>query len=186
VSSPFGARTGLRPGRVSLMLDSNVWRYLVDESDVEVFALKRSARRLGIQIVACPAVAYEALLTSDERLRNRLVRAITLGSWSRLMPEAYREAAEVYCVVSQHRPQWIRHNGDVSYWYRLQADWSGGGWWRRARRNPESEASASYLCFVVRWPKPSQLVVFLIATLRSLHARPHSSANRPRVHFRVP
>jgi hypothetical protein len=139
--TPFLAPSGLGSGRASAMLDSNVWRYLVDEG-APLTDLKRRAREVSVQIVACPAVAYEALRTHDQRLRDTLLRAITQESWSRLMPEAYREAAEVYTIVDQYRPEWIRHNGDLSYWYKLQADWSGGNWWRRARRSPSHEASA--------------------------------------------
>jgi hypothetical protein len=141
LNSPFTAPSGLRPDQPSLMLDSNVWRYLVNEGENTGQQLKRAASRYRVQIVACPAVAYEALYAQNAILRRRLIKIITLGAWSRLMPEAYREASELYAVIAQRRPEWLASTGTARGWYRLQADWSGGGWWRRARERPDREAS---------------------------------------------
>ena len=138
--TPFRAPSGLKPQKVSLMLDTNVWRYLVDEGKPAVLALKRIASQYGVQIVACPAVVYEVFRTGDQKLRNRMVWALTLGNWSRLMPEAYREAAEVYELVAGLRPEWIAYAAHDSNWYHLQADWNGGNWWRRARQDTPGEA----------------------------------------------
>jgi hypothetical protein len=86
-------------------------------------------------------VVYEVLRTGNEQLRSEMIWATALGSWSRLMPEAYREAAEVYELVATHRPEWLVSPRDVAPWYALQADWSGGHWWRRARQDQCGEAS---------------------------------------------
>ncbi len=124
--------------RPRLLLDSNVWRYIVDEDAVEV--VRKAARRHGVDIVACPAVAYEALRVDDVDLRRRLIEAITRGSWVRPMPEAFQEAEALRVELARLRPEWMNPSPDLRLWRHLKADW-GGGWWRRARRTPLREAA---------------------------------------------
>ncbi len=124
--------------RPSLLLDSNVWRYMVNENAVEV--VRKAARRCGVDIVACPAVAYEALRVDDVNLRRRLIEAITRGSWVRPMPEAFQEAEALRTELTRFRPGWINPSPDLRLWWRLKADWAGA-WWRRARRTPHREAA---------------------------------------------
>ncbi|MGN7251921.1 hypothetical protein [Arthrobacter sp. SAFR-014] len=118
------------------MLDSNVWRYLVDADGVEQV---RRAAKSRVQIVACPAVAFEALRGNDAVVRRKLAKAMTEGAWTRLMPEAYTEAAELHQAISKHRPDWLLPSPDMRQWYRLQSDWKHG-WWQRARHDVAGEA----------------------------------------------
>lgn len=118
------------------MLDSNVWRYLVDSDGVEQV---RRAAKSRVQIVACPAIAFEALRGNDTVVRRKLVKAMTEGAWTRLMPEAYTEAEELHAAITRHRPDWLRPFPDMREWYRLQSDWKHG-WWQRARHDVAGEA----------------------------------------------
>jgi predicted nucleic acid-binding protein len=56
--------------RQSVLLDTNVWSYLVDADSVETVRLV--ARRNETDIVASPAVAYEMLRISDPVMRSAL------------------------------------------------------------------------------------------------------------------
>lgn len=120
-----------------VLLDSNVWRAIVDEEGVEM--LRRSARSAGVQIVAAPAVTYEALRTGDRDLRWKLVKALTRGEWVHPMTEAFQEAEEVRKAIHHYHPEWMRVAPDLNQWYRLRADWLGA-WRLRARRNPDMES----------------------------------------------
>lgn len=118
------------------MLDSNVWRYLVNADEVEKV---RRAAKSRVQIVACPAVAFEALRGSDTVVRRKLAKAMTEGAWTRLMPEAYTEAMELHQAIAKHRPEWLQSAPDLRQWNRLQSDWKHG-WWQRARHDVAGEA----------------------------------------------
>lgn len=120
-----------------LMLDSNVWRYLVDADGLEQV---RRAAKSRVQILACPAVAFEALRGSDTAVRRKLAKAMTEGAWTRLMPEACTEAEELHHAITRHRPEWLRPSPDLREWYRLQSDWKHG-WWQRARHDIAGEAA---------------------------------------------
>jgi hypothetical protein len=125
--------------QVRILLDTNVWRRFVDEDAIA--PLRSIVRERRARVLVAPAVVYEMLRTGDAQLRRRLVRAVTLGSWERLMTEAYEEAREVVEVIRRRRPEWLRSEPDLASFYRLQADWKGNyGFWRRARRDPGSEA----------------------------------------------
>jgi rRNA-processing protein FCF1 len=72
---------------VRVLIDTNVWRYVVDADQVE--ALRKLGKARDIRVLVAPAVVYEMLRTGDAALRTRLVKAVTLGVWERLMTEAY-------------------------------------------------------------------------------------------------
>jgi hypothetical protein len=122
-----------------MLLDTNVWRYLVDAGQIGALrALVKSGRA---RVIVAPAVVYEMLRTRDPDLRRRLVRAATLGAWERLMSEAFDESAAIVDVMREHRPEWVRAEPDMASYLKLRADWRGNfGFWRRARRDPASEA----------------------------------------------
>jgi hypothetical protein len=119
------------------MPDSNVWRYLVEFDAIETVRLE--ARRRQVDIVACPAVVFEAMRGTDANLRDRLVKAMTLGSWLRLMPEAFTEADEVRKEIERLHPEWLDPKPDRVTWQKQKADWQSG-WWLRARNDTRNEA----------------------------------------------
>ena len=119
------------------MPDNNIWRYIVESDATELVRLE--ARRQSVDIVACPAIVFEAMRGRNEELRDRLVETMTRGSWLRLMPEAYKEAEQVRQEVSRLHPEWLNSRPERSLWYQLKADWESG-WWRRARNDTRNEA----------------------------------------------
>lgn len=121
----------------TVLLDTNVWSYIVENDEVE--SLRRLARRNGVRIVACPAVVYELLRVPDPAVRKRRAKAIAKQDWARLMPEAYSEAADVRTEIQRLRPAWLRTHPDLSHFHKNRADWQGGFWWR-VRRDPNAVA----------------------------------------------
>lgn len=81
------------------LLDSNVWRHIVD-ADV-VSKVQNAARKSPNKIAIAPAVVYEVL---GQRPLPALVLALTLPSWKRLIPETYSEATEIKIEVTRLRP----------------------------------------------------------------------------------
>lgn len=116
-----------------VLLDSNVWRYLVDASAIP--ALRQAAARSKHSIVMAPAVLFEAAHAKDETIRNALLDAMTDRCWKRLMPEAYSEAEEFKCEVRRLRPNWLRSRPDLNRFKRIRQDWcrSRGGLWDRIK-----------------------------------------------------
>jgi hypothetical protein len=121
-----------------VLLDTNLWGYLVDVGAAQ--ELRKASKRSNVEIVACPAVAYELLRDGDPDRRRAKARAITLSAWVRSMPEVYQESMEVLAAIRSHHPEWLSVGTDLSRFYKLKADWAGGAWWRRARRSPDSES----------------------------------------------
>jgi hypothetical protein len=126
-------------GPPRLLLDTNVWRYIVDADQVR--SLRAVVKEGRARLIVAPAVVYEMLRTRDPALRRKLVRAATLGTWDRLMTEAFEESQAILAVVRRHRPEWLNSDPDLASFFRLRADWTGNfGFWRRARKDPASEA----------------------------------------------
>jgi hypothetical protein len=123
---------------ITLVPDTNVWRYLVDAGAIEDVRL--AAKRLGVTIVACPAVLYECLRVRNTELRRRLARALTQNDWFRPMPEAFVEAEAVRHEITRLHPEWVAIHPDLRNYNQNRADW-GSGFWRRVRRDPRWTAS---------------------------------------------
>lgn len=135
--SPTPAGPGAR-ARPRVLLDTNVWRYMVDAEAVE--ELRRTAQRSGVEIVAAPAVLYECLRTSDAGLRHRLVKAVTRGAWTRPLPEVFSECAAVVAEIRRLRPHWMKRAPDMKSFIKARSDWTGRGIWHRARTDPGEAA----------------------------------------------
>jgi len=114
-----------------ILLDSNVWRYVVDNDAVS--ELRNAVRRSRHSLVAAPAVLLEAARTADEKLRNQLLSAIVDRAWKRLMPEVFSEAEEFKLEVRRVRPEWLRTPARLERFKRFRFDWrrSNGGLWDR-------------------------------------------------------
>lgn len=91
------------PQRV--LLDSNVWRYVLDRGLEDELARLAATRAARIQVA--PITVYEALGASDQALRKRLCRVMARGCWDRLMPEVYYECLEVRRAIEKHQPTWL-------------------------------------------------------------------------------
>ena len=124
---------------VRVLLDNNVWRRVADDGVAQV--LRRRSKEAGAAVLVAPAVVYEMLRTPNPATRDRLIKTVTLGSWTRLRTEVYYACAEVRNLVTRHRRHWLIEHPDLRSYYRLEADWGPGGWfWRRARGDTAAEA----------------------------------------------
>jgi hypothetical protein len=134
-------KKALRPSRKRrALLDTNIWRYVVDSGSQG--SLLRLARDGAYDIQIAPAVVYETLRLKDTQLRSTLVRLMTNLRFDRLMPEAYSESVEILQEIKRIRPDWLRDVPDMQSFNRLKNDWSRktGGFWVRCARSPANEA----------------------------------------------
>lgn len=86
-------KTWTADGRRQALLDTNIWRYVVDNNSQG--RLLRLARDGSYDVQIAPGVLYEALRLKDVSLRATLVRLMTNPGFHRLMSEAYSESMEV-------------------------------------------------------------------------------------------
>jgi hypothetical protein len=122
-----------------ILLDTNIWRYIVDHDALRT--VQQAARKSRHEIAVAPAVVYEALRTGRSSLRDSLVLAMTLPCWTRLMPEAFSEAEEIKAEVKRLRSDWLRWRDDLTWYRKLQYDWTRPrGFWDRARFDTARES----------------------------------------------
>jgi hypothetical protein len=123
-----------------VLLDSNIWRYVIDaRAEGELLGSVRD-RRVTIQVA--PAVVYEALRLKGIPLRNKLIGLMTNQRFERLMPDAYSEAMEILAEIRRLRPDWLRPNPHTAFFRRSRNDWSRrmGGFWVRCAQSPDEES----------------------------------------------
>jgi hypothetical protein len=133
-------KTSTRSGKKRALLDTNIWRYVLDHGAQG--SLLRLARAGSYTVQIAPGVLYETLRLKDVSLRASLVRLMTNARFRRLMPEAYSESMEILREIERVRPDWLRDTPDLRFFDRLKKDWSRtmGGFWVRCERSSESEA----------------------------------------------
>lgn len=127
---------------MDILLDTNIWRYIVDVGSVS--RLRKAAGKSSHRIAIAPGVVYEALRTEDRALRAKMVASMASPAWHRLMPEAYSEAMELRDEIVQLRPKWLRQPAELMLLNRLRFDWrrSRGGFWDRVVHAMDREAAA--------------------------------------------
>jgi len=127
-------------GRKRALLDTNIWRYVVDSNSQG--RLLQVARDGSHDVQIAPGVLYETLRLKDASLRATLVRLMVNSRFHRLMPEAYSESMEILREIERTRPDWLRDVPDLRFFNRLRNDCARktGGFWVRCARSPESEA----------------------------------------------
>ena len=120
-----------------ILLDSNVWRYFIDANELP--SLLTATRRSRHVVVMSPAVLYEAAKTGNVAVRDKLLSAMTLPAWKRMMPEAYCEAEEIRAEVRRIRPEWLKPKPDLAWFNHVRYDWTRakGGNWDRVKNHPE-------------------------------------------------
>lgn len=125
---------------VRILLDTNVWRYVVAQE--QVARLRSESRSRGWEVQVAPAVVYEVLRYQDDGVRQQVAEALTRTSWARLMPEIFTESHALVSAIRRRRPDWLRPDPDLRAFHQQRADWVGnGGFWLRARRDPAWQAS---------------------------------------------
>jgi hypothetical protein len=130
-----------------VLLDSNVWRYIVDADAIG--RVRAAARASNSLVLVAPMVLYEAAAIGDHTVRRRIVEAVTRATWTRLMSDIYLQSVDVVEAIRRHRPEWLRTRPDGRSYYRLKADWSGGAFWTRARHDLDRELEI--LATIGRW-----------------------------------
>lgn len=120
---------------MKVLLDTNVWRYLVD-SGRQSF-LNSEAKRGGFQVTICPAIVNETLRISDATLRKKIVELQTRRCWHRLMPESYLALETMKLEMLRTHSDWPLSNPDERKFRKLAFNWarSTGGWWSYVREN---------------------------------------------------
>ena len=129
-------------GRRRALLDTNIWRYVVDNRSQG--CLLRVARDGRYDVQIAPAVLYETLRLKDAPLRATLVQLMTNSRFHRLMPEGYSESMEILQEIKRVRPDWLRDVPDLQFFNRCRNDWTRtrGGFWVKCARSPGAAAKS--------------------------------------------
>jgi hypothetical protein len=126
-----------------VLLDTNVWSYIVDVDAASEF--QRIVKFSKLTMVVAPSVLFEVLRIRDNHtLRRALVDLITFNRWRRLMPEAFSETQELLCEIQRCRPEWLRSQPDKDKFMALLHDWKKtSGSWGRVRLQTAREATVT-------------------------------------------
>lgn len=123
-----------------VLLDTNVWRYLVDaglENNLfQVF------RRSQLSITIAPAIIVETLRMSDITTRRKIIELQTRDSWTRLMSDAFLQCEDVKREMIRTHPEWELQSKNINLFRKLRYDWirTKGGFWEKVRNNPDKIA----------------------------------------------
>jgi hypothetical protein len=126
---------------MKVLLDTNVWRYLVDSESQD--NLYRIAQRSKVKVTVCPGVVIETLRMEKSALRKKIIETLTRGCWERLMPDAFLECEDVRREMVRTHPEWELDAKDVTRYRRLRYDWvrSKGGFWSHVRDHTDDVAA---------------------------------------------
>lgn len=124
-----------------ILLDTNVWRYLVDSGQHD--GLYRMIHRSCVQIVVAPTILIETLRLGDSALRKKIVEVQTRDCWNRIMPDAYLECEDLKREIMRCRPQWSLPKKNTERFRNLRYDWvrAKGGFWSKARTETDAVAA---------------------------------------------
>jgi hypothetical protein len=124
-----------------VLLDTNVWRYLVDTERHD--SLYKVAKQSGVTIVVCPSIIIETLRLSNLALRKKIIEIQTRDCWHRLMPDAYLECEDLKRELMRTHPEWELPEKNISLYRKLRFDWirSSGGFWSKVRKDTDLIAS---------------------------------------------
>lgn len=124
-----------------VLLDSNVWRYLVDSKKQD--CLHSLTKQFDVTIVVCPAIIIESLRLTDSTLRKKIIEVQTRDCWERLMPDAFLECDDLKKELTRTHPEWELSKKNSALYKKLRFDWvrTTGGFWSKTRRNTDSVAA---------------------------------------------
>ena len=116
-----------------LLLDTNVWRYIID-CDAER-KISEAAWRAGVGIAVAPVIVQEVRALDDALLRKRILAAVCASNRVRLLTDALLECDEAFTEISRHAPDLVIPIPKMQEYRRLRYDWTrkSGGFWERAR-----------------------------------------------------
>lgn len=123
------------------LLDTNVWRYLVDSGYQDNLFLK--SRKTKSKIVVAPSIIIETLRLGDLSLRRKIIEVQTRACWHRLMPDSYLQSEDVKSEIARLHPDWFLPYKNLNLYRRLRYDWirSKGGFWEKVRTNTDFVAN---------------------------------------------
>jgi len=126
---------------VRVLLDTNIWRYLVDTgSENRLFQVTRHS---SVQICIAPSIVIETLRMSDQQTRRRIIEIQTRDCWNRLMPDSYLQCEDVKREMIRTHPEWQLKKKNVNLFRKLRYDWirTKGGFWEKVRSQPDAVAA---------------------------------------------
>jgi len=129
---------------MKLILDTNIWRYLVDSSNKN--NLYKYTQDSKLDVFVPPGVVIETLRMGDKRLRKEIIELQTRNCWERLMPDAYLQSKDVMNEMLRFHPEWRKQEEKNSNKRRHRYNWirGRGGFWEKVRRNTEIIAEKYY------------------------------------------
>lgn len=123
-----------------ILLDTNIWRYLVDARlENKLFQVSSKS---NVKICIAPAIVVETLRMSDAAMKRKIIELQTRECWDRLMPEAYLECEDVKREMIRAHPEWQLKSKNINLYRKLRYDWvrAKGGFWEKVRLHPEKIA----------------------------------------------
>ncbi|MGY1844435.1 hypothetical protein [Modestobacter sp. SYSU DS0875] len=115
-----------------LLIDTNVWSYLAEETDPETVAAL--FKRTGHKAVLSAMMLTEALRTGDVGKRTAIVNMMASRHWRKLPADA--EAMELVEEVRRLRPEWLRSIPKTDRLFSFRDYWTKV-YWREAKTEPE-------------------------------------------------
>ena len=123
-----------------ILLDTNIWRYIIDAGlENKLFPI---SSRSNIKIIIAPAIVVETLRMSDVSTRRKIIEFQTRDCWDRLMPDAFLECEDVKREMLRFHPEWELKPKNINLFRKLRYDWvrAKGGFWEKVRKDTEKVA----------------------------------------------
>ena len=121
-----------------ILLDTNIWRYLVDTGfENKLFQV---TRRSNVQICVAPSIIIETLRMSDLRTRRKIIEVQTRECWSRLLPDSFLQCEDVKQEMMRTHPEWELKLKNINLYRKLRFDWvrTKGGFWEKVRSDSDA------------------------------------------------
>ena len=137
-----GADNSNQANCLNFLIDTNIWRYIVDNKSQRKFITLAKDPAINIQVA--PSCLYEVMRMQKGNLRSDQITLMTNPNLSRLMPEAYSECVELLMEIKRCRPHWLKKQPDLTKFNRLYKFWSrkSGGRWSKITKNLDLEAQS--------------------------------------------
>ena len=117
-----------------LLLDTNLWSYLGEETDADTLAGVLMAA--GHEAVINPQMLTEALRTSDVVKRTQIVDMMCSRHWRKLWSGMDAHSAELTAEIRRLRPEWLRSIPKTDRLHSFRDYWTKV-YWREAKTEPE-------------------------------------------------
>jgi len=112
-----------------LLLDTNLWSYLGQETDADSLAAVLEAS--GHEAVINPLMLTEALRTADVAKRTQIVEMMCSRNWRKLLSPMDAQSVELTAEIRRLRPEWLRSIPKTDRLYSFRDYWTKVYWRRR-------------------------------------------------------